>query len=30
MDAEIVGKKKNKYGRPKRRLVGSVGEIIVT
>jgi platelet-activating factor acetylhydrolase len=29
MEAEIVGKKKNKYGRPKKRLVGSIGEIIV-
>jgi platelet-activating factor acetylhydrolase len=29
METEIVGKKKNKYGRPKRKLVGSIGEIIV-
>jgi platelet-activating factor acetylhydrolase len=29
METETVGKKKNKYGRPKRKLVGNIGEVIV-
>ena len=30
METVVLGKKKNKYGRPKRKLLGSIGDIIIS